>query len=352
MSRSNVALDQAGSPVERAAVALRERTVYRLTILTVLTGLSVIAFLVSISLGALRIPLGEVVRSLFVDTGDVNRQIIWNIRLPRTIVGGIVGMSLALSGAILQGVMRNPLAAPTIIGVSAGAGVAAMVLLVALPRFAYLLTPGAFAGAFGSTVLIYLLAWKNGIRPMRLILAGVAVSAFLGAITNSLMIFFPERVQGVIGFMVGGLIARTWKHFYIIWPYGLAGLVLVSLHAKQLNILMLGDDVATGLGLRVERTRLILIAVAALLAASAVSIVGLLGFVGLIVPHIARLIIGSDYRFLVPASAIFGAGLVMACDVVARVAFDPVEIPVGIIMAALGAPFFLYLLRGGLRSEA
>lgn len=338
--------------VGAAAAALRDRTAYRITVLIVLAGVCVLAFLVNVSLGSLRISIPEVLRALFVDSDDVNRQIIWNIRLPRTIVGGLVGMSLALSGAILQGVMRNPLASPTIIGVSAGAGVAAMILLVALPQYYMLLTPGAFIGAFASTVLIYLLAWKNGIKPMRLILAGVAVSAFLGAITNSLMIFFPERVQGVIGFMVGGLIARTWKHFDIIWPYTLTGVVAVTLLSKQLNILMLGDEVATGLGLRVERTRMILIGISALLAASAVSIVGLLGFVGLIVPHIARMFVGSDYRFLTPASALLGAGLVMACDVVARVAFDPVEIPVGIIMAALGAPFFLYLLRGGLRNEA
>ncbi len=352
MSQTEAALGPAAGHDERASRTLRERTAYRLFVLLVLAALGFLAFLVSISLGALRIPVGEVVRSLFTDTEDITRQIVWNIRLPRTIVGGLVGMSLALSGAVLQGVMRNPLAAPNIIGVSAGAAVAAMVLLVALPQFSFLLTPGAFIGAFGSTILIYLLAWKNGIKPMRLVLAGVAVSAFLGAITNTLMIFFPERVQGVIGFMVGGLIARTWKHFDVIWPYALAGLTLVSLHAKQLNILMLGDEVATGLGLRVERTRMILIAVASLLAASAVSVVGLLGFVGLIVPHIVRIIIGSDYRYLIPASALFGAALVMACDIVARVAFDPVEIPVGIIMAALGAPFFLYLLRRGFRSEA
>ena len=352
MSVSGRTLEPVDAREQHADRSLRERTAYRLSVLLILAAICVLAFLVSISHGALRIPLSDVVRSLFADTGDIHRQIVWNIRLPRTIIGGLVGMSLALSGAVLQGVMRNPLASPNIIGVSAGAAVAAMILLVALPQYAFLLTPGAFLGAFGSTILIYLLAWKNGIKPMRLILAGVAVSAFLGAITNTLMIFFPERVQGVLGFMVGGLIARTWKHFDVIWPYSIAGLVLISFHAKQLNVLTLGDEVATGLGLKVERVRMVLIGVASLLAASAVSVVGLLGFVGLIVPHIARLIIGSDYRYLIPASALFGAALVMACDIVARVAFDPVEIPVGIIMAVLGAPFFLYLLRRGFRSEA
>jgi iron complex transport system permease protein len=262
-----------------------------------------------------------------------------------------VGICLALSGGILQGVMRNPLAAPNIIGVSSGAAVAAMTVLIVFPNYFYLLTPAAFLGAFITTVLIYILAWKNGIKPMRMILAGVAVSAFLGAVTNTMMIFYPDRVQGVISFMVGGLIARTWKHFHILWPYTLGGFILVNLFAKRLNVLTLGDEIATGLGLKVEQTRFIFIAAAALLAASAVSVVGLLGFVGLIVPHITRLIIGSDYRFLFPASAFLGAALVIICDTFARLAFDPIEIPVGIIMAALGAPFFLYLLRGGLKRE-
>jgi iron complex transport system permease protein len=331
--------------------AIRERLTYRIVILLVLIGLCIIGILISVSFGALRISIGEVVRAIFIDREGTNRQIIWGIRLPRTLVGGLVGMCLALSGAILQGVMRNPLAAPNIIGVSSGAAVAAMTVIIVLPQYFYLVTPTAFLGAFLATVLIYLLAWKNGIKPMRMILAGVAVSAFLGAITNTMMIFYPERVHGVIGFMVGGLIARTWKHFHIIWPYTLAGFIAVTFFAKRLNVLLLGDDVARGLGLRVELTRMILIGLASLLAASAVSIVGLLGLVGLIVPHITRLIVGRDYCDLFPASALLGAALVIFCDVVARVAFDPVEIPVGIIMAVLGAPFFLYLLRGGLKRE-
>lgn len=337
--------------VQEAQEAVRKRTVYRIIILFILTAVMVLGALFSVSVGALKISIPEVLRAIFLETEGVNRQIIWNIRLPRTIVGGFVGMCLALSGAILQGVMRNPLAAPNIIGVSAGAAVAAMIIMITLPHLFYLITPAAFIGAFTATILIYLLAWKNGIKPMRMVLAGVAVSALLGAFTNALMIFYPERVQGVIGFMVGGLIARTWKHFYILWPYALGGFILVNLFAKRLNVLTLGDEVAMGLGLKVERTRMMLIALASLLAAAAVSVVGLLGFVGLIVPHITRLIIGSDYRYLFPGSALFGAGLVILCDIAARMLFDPVEIPVGIIMAILGAPFFLYLLRGGLRRE-
>ncbi len=338
--------------IDAAKNAVRERTAYRILILFILTAVMVAGFLVSVSLGALKISVSDVLRAIFIEQEGTNRQIIWNIRLPRTIVAGLVGMCLAISGAILQGVMRNPLAAPNIIGVSSGAAVAAMVVMIVLPHFFYLITPAAFVGAFTATILIYLLAWKNGIKPMRLVLAGVAVSAMLGAGTNAMMIFYPERVQGVIGFMVGGLSARTWKHFNILWPYALGGFVFVNFMAKRLNVLMLGDDVATGLGLRIESTRMVMIGIASLLAAAAVSVVGLLGFVGLIVPHITRLIIGSDYRFLFPGSALLGAGLVIVCDIAARLVFDPVEIPVGIIMAVLGGPFFLYLLRGGLQRDA
>lgn len=311
-----------------------------------------LSLVLSVSFGALRIPPGDVVRAILHPDEGVNRQIIWNIRLPRTLVAGLVGICLSISGVILQGIMKNPLASPGIIGVSSGAGLAAVIILVALPDYYFLVTPFAFLGALAATILIYLLAWKNGINPMRLILSGVAVSAFLGAGINALMIFFPDRIHGVVWFMVGGLAARTWKHFHILWPYTAAGLGIALVISPKLNLLMLGDEVATSLGLKVERTRMCFIALAALLAASAVSIVGLLGFVGLIVPHMTRLIIGSDHRYLIPATALSGAALLMACDTLARVVMDPAELPVGIIMAALGAPFFLYLLRGGLKSNA
>ncbi|MBA1334342.1 MAG: Iron compound ABC transporter, permease protein [Firmicutes bacterium] len=338
--------------VEASKTSVRERTVYRLTMMSVLAGLCIASLVLSVSFGALHIPAGEVVKALLSDGDGVNRQVIWNIRLPRTLVAGLVGICLSLSGVILQGIMRNPLASPGIIGVSSGSGLAAVIILIVLPNYYYLVTPFAFLGAFAATILIYLLAWKNGINPMRLILSGVAVSAFLGAGINALMILFPDRVHGVMSFMVGGLAARTWKHFYILWPYTLIGTAAAMVISPKLNVLMLGDEIAISLGVKVERTRMAFIALASLLAASAVSIVGILGFVGLIVPHITRLIIGSDHRYLIPASALSGASLLMACDTVARVIMDPVEIPVGIIMAALGAPFFLYLLRGGIKSDA
>lgn len=299
----------------------------------------------SIMLGSVAIPFAEIESALQGTGVGTHEQILMNIRLPRTLVAALVGINLALSGAILQAIMKNPLADPHIIGISSGAGLMGILVLLLMPEATVLVTPAAFVGAMGAALLIYVLAWKDGIRPIRIILAGVAVSAFLGAGISALMILYSDRVHSALMWMVGGLSARSWPHVAMLWPYTLGGGILALLSARHLNILQLGDEMAKGVGLAVERTRFILTAIAALLAASAVSVVGLLGFVGLIVPHAARLLIGSDHRLLLPASALLGAAVVMASDTFARIAFAPVELPVGIIMAALGAPFFLFLLR-------
>lgn len=331
---------------DRTAEAGRRRQAGKLAICFVIFAvLFLTGGFVSIMLGSVRIPAAEILSALAGGQAGTHGQILMNIRLPRTIVAALVGIDLALSGAILQAIMKNPLADPHIIGISSGAGLMGIIVMLIFPAHAVLVTPAAFLGAMGAAMLIYLLAWKNGIQPIRIILAGVAVSAFLGAGISALMILYSDRVHSALLWMVGGLSARSWPHVALLWPYTLAGGILALLAARHLNILQLGDEMAKSLGLRVELTRLLLTAVAALLAASAVSVVGLLGFVGLIVPHMARLLVGSDYRVLLPASALLGAAVLMYSDTFARVAFAPVELPVGIIMAALGAPFFLFLLR-------
>ena len=321
------------------------RTAWRLFVLALFALLAIAGLFLSLTKGSLDIKVEQIIAILQSPQMDAQSQIIWNIRLPRTIVGAFVGINLAISGAILQAVMRNPLADPHIIGISSGAGLAGVTVMILFPHMDYLITPIAFLGAMAAAVCIYILAWKNGIKPVRIILAGVAVSAFLGAGISGLMIFYSDRVHGALMWMVGGLAARSWPHVGIILPYAIIGLILALVCANYLNILQLGDEMARGLGLNVELVRIAMTAVAALLAASAVSVAGLLGFVGLIVPHAARLLIGSDYRFLLPASALLGIGVVTLSDTLARTMFSPVELPVGIIMAALGAPFFLFLLR-------
>jgi len=318
---------------------------HRIIKLIIIYGLFAASLLVGISLGSLKIGIIDIFKAIFLETDTLNHSIIFNVRLPRNLIAAFVGINLALSGVTLQGVMNNPLADPGIIGISSGAGLMAFIIMILFPSYAYLVPIGAFVGALLTTFLIYTLAWKNGVSPIRLILSGVAVSAFLGAGINVLMTFYPERISGGISFMIGGLSGKTWPDFYLIWPYTLIAGAICMLLSNQINLLQLGDEVATGLGLSVEKIRTIFIILSALLAASAVSVAGLLGFVGLVVPHIARLIVGSDYRFLYPATIGLGGAILVGCDVMARMLFDPIELPVGIIMAVLGAPFFLFLLR-------
>ena len=320
----------------------------KITLLTIFALLVLVAFVASLMNGSVDISPLQVLSTLGVGSEAVDetkQQILQNIRLPRTIVAMLVGVNLSLSGAILQAVMKNPLADPHIIGISSGAGLFGIFVMLVKGDAGALVTPAAFVGAMLAAFLIYILAWKDGLRPIRVILAGVAVSAFLGAGISAMLIFYSDKVHSALLWMVGGLSARSWNHVEILYPYTIIGAVLTFLSARHLNILQLGDEIAKGLGLRVDLVRSLLTAVAALLAASAVCVVGLLGFVGLIIPHTARLLIGSDYRYLLPAAALLGAAVLTISDTFARTIFSPTELPVGILMAILGAPFFLFLLR-------
>lgn len=313
-----------------------------------LTGI-VLGFIVSIKSGALDVKVSEIVSALSLNESVQNFHIIYNIRLPRIIAGALVGINLALAGAILQGVLRNPIADPGIIGVSAGAGLFAAAIMILFPEHTAYVPIGAFLGAILASMIVYSISWRGGVSPLGLILAGVAVASFLGAFLTTLMVFHSDKVQGTINWMAGGLQGRSWREVQMILPYTVVGFIASLTVYRHLNILMLGDDIARGLGMRVELTRLGLIALSAFLAASAVSVAGLLGFVGLITPHAVRLIVGSDYKYLLPFSALFGAMLVIWADTLARMAFAPIEIPVGVFMAFIGAPFFLYLLRSSIK---
>ncbi len=244
----------------------------RTLMLIALAAFACLGLLISVGKGSVDIPLTEITGFLLGAGNSPHGQIIYNIRLPRSIVAALVGINLALSGAILQAVMKNPLADPHIIGISSGAGLLGILVMLAFPGFGYLVTPAAFMGAMGAALLIYILAWKNGIRPIRIILAGVAVSAFLSAGISALLIFYSDRVHSALMWMVGGLSARSWPQVEMLWPYTLICAVLALLAARHLNILQLGDELAKGLGLRVGLTRILLSALAALLAASAVSV--------------------------------------------------------------------------------
>ena len=303
------------------------------------------ALLSGVITGAVNVSVPEIWQTLAGSSDAESYQIIRNIRMPRLLTAAFVGMNLALAGCILQGVLRNPLADPGIIGVSAGAGLAAVTVMILWPAYSALVPVAAFAGALAALAIVFLLAWERGVHPLRLILAGVAVAAFFGGGMSALMVFHSDKVQGTVNWMAGGFQGRSWEHVRMILPYSLIGIVGSMIGYRYLNTLQLGDEVAKALGTRVEIARGMLVVLAALLAASAVSVAGMLGFVGLVVPHMTRMLVGSDFEYLMPCSALLGAALLVAADTVARTVFSPVEVPVGIFMAFLGAPFFLCLLR-------
>lgn len=280
----------------------------------------------------------------FLHQGDtVNQTIFWELRLPRIVASLTVGAALGMSGALLQGLLRNGLADPFVLGISAGAGLVAIAMLTfgVLQSWVPL---AAWVGAILTSMLVYFLGrTKTGLSVERLILAGVAVSALFGSIQTTLILLAEDsRVQAALNWLIGSLNGRGWSDVQLISPYILVALLLGCFMARGLNLLALGDDLAVGLGVSLVRSRLLIGGIATLLAASAVSIGGLIGFVGLVVPHGVRLLVGNDYRFVLPMSAIGGAWVLTFADFLARL--GAVELPVGTVTALLGSPLFVWLL--------
>lgn len=304
-----------------------------------------IAILAGIVLGSVHISPTEILQVFSGGLNSEAAQIIYNIRLPRIISGACVGINLAVAGCIMQGIFSNPMADSSTTGVSAGAGFVAIAIMIIFPASTHLIPICSFAGAMLTIAVVFGLAWKDGLSPFRLILSGIIVSSFFGALTTILFVLFSDRVQSVVSWMAGSLQAQTWRHVTMILPYTCLGLVASFWAHRQLNLLQLGEEASRGLGVRLNRVRLALIMLAAILAASSVSVAGMVGFVGLIIPHTARMIVGSDFEYLLPCSALFGSALIVGADTLSRYAFRPMEIPVGIFMALLGAPFFIYLLQ-------
>lgn len=310
-----------------------------------------LAVLIGISCGIADLSWQELKDGLFFGAQSENYRIVYLIRMPRVFCGILAGTNLALAGCILQGILRNPLADPGIIGVTAGAGLFAMVIMIILPEITNLVPIAAFIGAMVAVAIVFALSWHRGVQPLRMILAGVAVAAFFGGAQTALMVFYSDRIQSTINWMAGGFQGASWSHVSMILPYTLLGLAAVFFISRWLNALQLGEDTARSIGLPVEKIRFVLLILAALLAASAVSVAGMLGFVGLVIPHMVRLVTGSDFDYLLPCSAIWGAAFVSMTDSAARLALAPIEVPVGVFMSFFGAPFFLYLLKKGMKSS-
>ncbi len=320
-----------------------------------------ITIIFSTSIGAVKIPFWDVLKlvtnripilSNLIEVEDVAtwETIILMVRLPRVLVAGLVGFALATSGTIFQGLLKNPMADPYIIGISSGASLGAALVFSFNLNFSYAnfntLPLFAFIGALLTGFLVYYLARKGGKVPVAtLLLAGIAVSSFLSAIVSLLMFFNDESLNQIVYWMMGSLASASWSEFHMIWIYILPGFLASFFLAREINLMLLGEDSAQSLGVEIEKLKQLLLVVASLLAGAAVAVSGIIGFVGLIIPHITRLLVGPDHRILIPASALGGAIFLVATDTLARTLLAPTELPVGIITALFGAPFFLYLLR-------
>ena len=296
--------------------------------------------------------LGGIVRHGTDAVGDFPEwapRLLLDLRLPRIVLALITGAALSTAGASFQGIFRNPLAEPYLLGVSAGAGLGATVAIVSKPLASlgiYTVPLLAFVGATLAAFLVYRVATFGGRTGIAsLLLSGVAVGSTLTAMMSFLMVATESDLHTVVVWLMGGLTTATWTKVYITLPVVGAGFVFMMLMSRRMNLLLMGEERAQELGVDSQRTRRKLMIVAALTTAAAVAFSGLIGFVGLMVPHIMRLLVGPDHRRLLPASALFGALLLLVADTVARTALAPAEIPVGVITAAVGGPFFLYLLR-------
>ena len=314
------------------------------SVVPVLGALAVLSALLSLCLGAVPVAPGEVLAALLGRGSGTAASIVLYARLPRTCGCLLAGAALAAAGTMIQGVLGNPLAAPNVIGVNAGAGFAALLAVTLAPGTVGLIPLASFLGALVTALFIYALAARAGLSRTTLILAGIAVSSMLTAGSNALTLLYPDAVVGATGFMLGGFNGVTLSAVRGAGWYLAAGAALSAFLAADLDVLRLGEESAAGLGLHVGRTRFLAVLAAALLAGAAVSFSGLLGFVGLLVPHMARRLVGGDNRWLLPAAALLGGSFVLVCDVAARLLFAPFELPVGIVMSLLGGPFFLHLL--------
>ncbi|MFC7165725.1 vitamin B12 ABC transporter permease BtuC [Halospeciosus flavus] len=320
-----------------------------------LSALLVAVVLVSATIGPVQLGVGTVAAVVWnalpwveVDVPRTARIIVMQLRLPRITLGAVVGFGLAAAGTVMQGFFRNPMADPSIIGVSSGAAVGAVAVIVAPFAIPGPLSLGiqtaAFCGALVAAAAVYLIATKNGRTPVAtLLLAGVAVQTFLGAVISFMLVHSGRALREAIYWLMGSLHAADWSQAAVSGAISLLCFLFLAAYARDLNVLLLGEEDAHSLGVSVERTKVLLLALASLMTAAAVAVAGVIGFVGLVVPHVMRLLVGPDHRILLPTSALAGASFLVVADTIAR--SGAAQLPVGIVTAFVGAPFFLYLLR-------
>lgn len=309
-------------------------------------------FIISTGLGEMKINPFTVVSVFFGGGTEMEKLVIQSFRLPRIIIALVVGMSLAVAGGILQGMIRNPLASPDVLGITGGASTAVVLFLAIFSNESNALTVSiqwmplaAFIGSGIAGLLVYTFAWKNGVSPVRLVLIGIGLSALFQALTTMLMLLGPiYRASQANIWITGTVHGSTWTNVFTIVPWAFTLMLIAFFMARKVNVLGLGDDVATSVGTHVQKLRFMLLLISTALIGSSVAFAGGIGFVGLMAPHIARRLVGSVYGALLPVSAFIGAILVMVADLIGRIMFSPLEIPAGVFTAGIGAPYFIYLL--------
>ncbi|WP_138756196.1 FecCD family ABC transporter permease [Paenibacillus sinopodophylli] len=302
--------------------------------------------IICLSIGGTSIPLKETFLSLIGKNEEGSNLIIMQFRLPRILAALLIGAALAVAGAVLQGVIRNPLASPDLLGVTGGASVAVVAFMTLFTGYSIHWVPFiAVAGAFLVAVMNYALAWKNGISPFRLVLIGIGISTAMGALTMFLLISGPAYLAAqVLNWMTGSIYGTSWKYIEVLWPWIAAFIPLSILYAKELNVQALGEATAVGLGSRLQLSRMVLLFYSVALAGAAVGVAGTISFIGLLAPHMARKLVGHSYKLVIPVSALLGAMILLLADLAGRMLFQPLDIPAGVFTAGIGAPFFMYLL--------
>lgn len=305
--------------------------------------------LTSMKLGSLEISYAELISGIFTGSREGNISIIKELRFPRIIIAILVGGNLAICGVLLQVVVKNPLADPGVTGISAGASLVAVLIMILFPELSNFKSLLAFGGGLASALLVFSIAHDNGFSPLRIILAGVAINAMLSAMSSIVTTINSTGVSSVTNWLNGSLATVTWSDVKLLLVYSIIG-VLISLTLSQTcNLMSLGDKTAKSLGIDVNKQRIIISAVAVFLASISTGVAGIISFVGLIVPHICRFIIGSNHQYLIPFSFSMGAILLLIADTAGRCLFAPYEIPVGIVMSVIGGPFFIFLLRRSMK---
>lgn len=304
---------------------------------------------ISISTGPIKMTFIEIMQALTGSGSDLNSKVIWGLRFPRAMMAVFVGAGLTVAGVGMQALFKNPMASPYILGLSSGAAFGAALAMVLGVSFipGFLSIPSmAFIFCFLTLMIVYSIAHGHGRVPVEtLLLAGIAVGAFFSALVNLLTYLADDELAGIVYWMMGDLTQFGWTNVQIVMPMITIGAAVIYYFSRDLNAMMLGDNHALNLGIEVSRVRLYVLLACALVTAAAVSFVGIIGFVGLVVPHMVRIIVGPDHRILIPASLLAGASFLVLCDLLSRLVLYPAALPIGILTALVGAPYFIYLLR-------